>query len=197
MNDFTSVPVAAVTSVARSNIDPNNSVTVTFSIDPCGPSFPETIIVSGNHPTLGIDLHYDVDRHRYQIGKMDPCISPYQLPQWKSCIHYVYILSIDTVSTHTVDNVRLVVSEARSANIKSVVVAFAKDDAPHCLSVVFLPQLYFNQLWIMKGHIANTVLAVVHKTIMGPKFNRRTLQKQVDWKEWLVAEFIIAGVIKW
>jgi hypothetical protein len=42
----------------------------------------------------------------------------------------------------------------------------------------------------MRGHIDNTVLAVVHKAIMGPKFNRRALQKQLDWNDWLVAEWI-------
>jgi hypothetical protein len=34
------------------------------------------------------------------------------------------------------------------------------------------------------------VLAVVHKAITGPIFNRRTLQKQLDSKEWLAAEWI-------
>jgi hypothetical protein len=42
----------------------------------------------------------------------------------------------------------------------------------------------------MRGHIANTVLAVVHKSIMGPKFNRHTLHQQLDWKDWLAAEWI-------
>jgi hypothetical protein len=42
----------------------------------------------------------------------------------------------------------------------------------------------------MRGNITNTVLAVVHKAITGPKSNHRTLQKQLDWKDWLAAEFI-------
>jgi hypothetical protein len=42
----------------------------------------------------------------------------------------------------------------------------------------------------MQGHITNTVLAVVHKTITGPKFNCRTVQKQLDWKDWLEPEWI-------
>jgi hypothetical protein len=39
----------------------------------------------------------------------------------------------------------------------------------------------------MRGHIDNTVLDVVHKVITGPKFNRRMLQKQLDWNDWLAA----------
>jgi hypothetical protein len=42
----------------------------------------------------------------------------------------------------------------------------------------------------MKRHIDNTVLVAVHKAITGPKFNRRTLQKQLDWNDWLAAEWI-------
>jgi hypothetical protein len=42
----------------------------------------------------------------------------------------------------------------------------------------------------MRGHIDNTVMDVVHKAITGPKFNCRTLQKQLDWNDWLAAESI-------
>jgi hypothetical protein len=71
MNELTSAPVAVITSVSASDIDRNSSVTVTFSTNPFGQSFPETIIVYGIHPTLILVLHYDVDRRRYQIIKMD------------------------------------------------------------------------------------------------------------------------------
>jgi hypothetical protein len=81
---------------------------------------------------------------------------------------------------HTIAYIGLVISEARTAGRTSIVVVFTKDDAPNCLSAVGLSQLYFEQLRIMRGHIDNTVLAVVHKAITGPKFNRRTLQKQLD-----------------
>jgi hypothetical protein len=60
-NEFTSAPAAVIASVSESDIDRNISVTVTFSTDPFGQSFPETIIVYGIHPTLGLFLHYDVD----------------------------------------------------------------------------------------------------------------------------------------
>jgi hypothetical protein len=85
---------------------------------------------------------------------------------------------------------KLVPPDARAAGHPYIVVVFTKDDAPNCLSVVGLPQLYFDQLRIMIRHIDNTVLDVVHKAITGPKFNRRTLQKQLDWNDWLAAEWI-------
>jgi hypothetical protein len=190
MNEFTSAPAAVIASVSASDIDRNRSVAVTFSTNPFGQSFPETIIVSGIHPTIGLVLHYDVDRHRCQLIKMELGTPSHRLPQWKSRLRSAYILSVDTMSVHTIADIGLAISEARAAGRPYIVVVFTKDDAPNCLSAVGLPELYFDQLRIMKRHISNTVLAVVHKAITGPKFNRRTLQKQLDWNDWLAAEWI-------
>jgi hypothetical protein len=187
MNEFTTAPVAVIASATASDIERNISVTVTLSTDPFGQSFPETIIVSGIHPTLGLVLHYDVDQHRCQLIKMDLGTPSHRMPQRKSHLRSAYILSIDIMSVHTIADIGLVIYEARAAGCTSIVVVFTKDDAPNCLSAVGLPQLYFDQLWIMRGHIDNTVLAVVHKSITEPKFNRRTLQEQLDWNDWLAA----------
>jgi hypothetical protein len=157
MNEFTSAPVAVIASVSASDMDRNSSVTVTFSIDPFVQSFPETIIISGIHPTLGLVLHYYVDRHRCQLIKMDLGRPSHRLPQWKSRLRSAYILSIDTMSIHTITDIGLVISEGRAAGCPSIVVLFTKDDAPNCLSTVGLPQLYFDQLRIMRRHIDNTV----------------------------------------
>jgi hypothetical protein len=186
-NEFTSAPLAVVASVTISDIDRNKSVTVTFSTDPFGPSFPETIFVSGIHPTLGLALHYNIDRHRCQLLNTDPGTPLHRLSQCKSRLRYAYILSIGTIPVHTITDVRLIIYEARSSNRSSNIVTFTKDDAPNCLYVVGLPQLYFSQLQIMRGHIDSTVLTVVHKAFTDPKCNRRTLQKQLDWKDWIAA----------
>jgi hypothetical protein len=190
MNEFTSAPVAVIASVSESDIDRSSSVAVTFSTNTFGQSFPETIIVSGIHPTLGIVLHYDVDQHRCQRIKMDLGTLSHLLPQCKSRLCSAYILSIDTMSVHTIADICLVISAARAARRPSIVAVFTKDDAPNCLSAVGLPQLYFDQIRIMRRQIDNTVLDVVHKAIAGPTFNCRTLQKQLDWNEWLAVEWI-------
>jgi hypothetical protein len=179
MNEFTSAPCAVMASVSTSDIDRNTSVTVTFSTDPFIPYFPETILVSGIHPKLGHYLHYDIDIHRYQLIIMAMGTPWHRRFQWKSSLRSVYSLSIDMMSVHTVADVRLVISEAST-----------KDYAPNCPSVVGLPQLYLNQIHIMRRHIDNTVLTVVHKAITGPKLNHRTLQKQLSWKDWLATEWI-------
>jgi hypothetical protein len=115
MNEFTPSPVAVIASATASDIDHNSSMTVTFITDPFVQSFPETIIVSGIHPTLDLVLHYDVDQHRCQLVKMDLGTPSHRLPQWKSRLHYAYVLSINTMSVHTIADVGLVISEARAA----------------------------------------------------------------------------------
>jgi hypothetical protein len=190
MNEFISSLFSVITSVSMSDIDQNKCVTVTFRTFPFGPYFPETILVSGIHPTLGLDLNYDINRHHCQLISMAPGTPSHRLFQWKSCLRYAYILSLNTMYVHTLADVRLIISEARLAKSTSGIITFTKYDAQNCLSAVGLPQLYFDQLSITRGHITNAFLAVVHKAITGPKFNRRTLQKQLDCKDWLAEELI-------
>jgi hypothetical protein len=146
LNDFMCSPGAMIASAATSDIDRNNSVTVTFITDHVGSNFPDTIIVSGIYPIIGLDLQYDVDRHRCQLVKMDPGTPSHRMSQWKSRLHYAYILYINTMSVHTIADIRLVIAEACLANRKSIIVAFTKDDSPNCLFAIGLPQLHFDQL---------------------------------------------------
>jgi hypothetical protein len=141
MNDFISTPAAVIASVSASDIDRNSSVTFTFSSDTFGQSFHETINVYGIHPTLGLVLHYDVDRHRCQLIKMELSTPSHRLLQWKSRLCSVYILSIDTMSVHTIADIDLVISAARASSRPSIVVVITRDDAPNCLSAVGLSQL--------------------------------------------------------
>jgi hypothetical protein len=64
LHEFTPALVAVATSLAiksrplhGSNVHHNDGITVTFS--------PETISVSGIHPTLGLDIRHDMDRQRF------------------------------------------------------------------------------------------------------------------------------------
>jgi hypothetical protein len=79
---------------------------------------------------------------------------------------------------------------ARQASHTSGIIFFTKDKTRNSVSAVGLPQLYFDQLRAMNAHIAQTILAVVHKAITGPKFNRRSFKKQLDWNEWRDSEWV-------
>jgi hypothetical protein len=185
LHEFTPAPVAVTASVAASSrplhasdVHSNDGITVTFSTDPFGPSFPETIPVSGIHPSLGLEIQHDMDRQRCQLVAMTPGTPSHRLPQWKSRLRHAFLLSVDTSTVHTILDVHNAIALARQAAQTSIVIVFTKDEAKNILSAVGLPQLYFDQLRVMQAHFGHIVQAVVHKAITGPKFNRRSLQKQ-------------------
>jgi hypothetical protein len=59
--------------------------------------------------------------------------------------------------------------------------------AQNFLNAVGLPQLYFDQMNVMNGHIANAIQNFVNKAVTGPKYHRRL---QNDWAQWQAAEWI-------
>jgi hypothetical protein len=190
-------PVAVAASLAASSrptrgsdVHCNDGITVTFRTDPFGPSLPETIPVSGIHPSIGLEIRHDMDRQRCQLVAMMPGTPSHRLPQWKSRLRHAFLLSFDTTAVHTTSDVHQAIALARQAAQTYVVIVFTKDEAKNNLSAVGLPQLYFAQQRVMKAHIAHTVQAVVHKAITGTKFNRRSLHKQSDWPEWRDSEWI-------
>jgi hypothetical protein len=165
-------------------------MTVTFSTNPFGPSFSETISVLGIHPTLGLDIRHAIDRQHCQLVAMTTGTPSHQLPQWKSRLRHAFLLSVDNTAVYTISDVHQSIYLARQAAQTSVFILFTKDEANNSLSAVGLTQLYVDQLRVMKAHIAHTVQVVVHKAITGPTFNRRSLQKQSDWPEWRDSEWV-------
>jgi hypothetical protein len=79
LHEFTPSPIAVAASLVASSrplhgyvVHRNDGITVTFSTDPFGPSFPETISVSGIHQSLGLELRHAMDRQRCQLVAMTP-----------------------------------------------------------------------------------------------------------------------------
>jgi hypothetical protein len=120
LHEFTTAPLKVAASLATtsrplhdSDVHCNDDITVTFSTNPFGPSFPETIAVSGIHPTLGLDIQHDVDRQRCQLVAMKPGTPSHLLPQWKSRLRHAFLLSVDSTAVHTISDVQQTISLAR------------------------------------------------------------------------------------
>jgi hypothetical protein len=147
LHEFTPAPVAVAASVTTSSrplhasdVHRNDGITVTLSTDPFGPSFPETIPVSGIHPSLGLEIRHDMDRQRCQLVAMTPGTPSHRLPQWKSRPRHAFLLSVDTAAVHKISNVHKAIALARQAAQTSIVIVFTKDEAKNTLSAVGLPQ---------------------------------------------------------
>jgi hypothetical protein len=98
MNEFTTTLLEVAALITASDIARSDGITVTFSTHPFGPSFPEMISVSGIDPTLIFNLHYDTDRHRYQIIKMDPGTPAHRIPQCRNGA-FIFTMLLFSVST--------------------------------------------------------------------------------------------------
>jgi hypothetical protein len=131
-----------------------------------------------------------MERQRCQLVSMTPGTPSHQLPQCKSRLRHAFLLSVDSIAVHTISDVQQAISLARQAAKNSAIIVFTKDEAQNSVSAIGLPQLYVDQLRVMKAHIAHTVQEVVHKAISGPKINRRSHQKQADWPEWRDSEWV-------
>jgi hypothetical protein len=197
LHEFTPAPVAVAASVAAkscplhdSDVHRNDGIMVTFSTDQFGPSFPETISVSGIHSTLGLDIRHDTYRQRCQLVVMTPGTPSHRLHKCKLRLRHAFLLSVDTTAVHTILYVHQAIALAHQAAQTYVVIVFTKYEAQNSLSAIGLPQLYVDQLCVMKAHIAHAVQAVVHKAITSPKFNHRSLHKQSDWPEWCDSEWV-------
>jgi hypothetical protein len=121
---------------------------------------------------------------------MTPGTPSHRLHQWKLRLRHTFLLSVDTTALHTISDVHQAIALARQDVQTSVLIVFTNDDAKNSLSAVGLPQLYFDQLRVMKAHITHTVQAVVRKAITSPKSNRLSLHKQYYWPEWRDSEWV-------
>jgi hypothetical protein len=134
LHEFTPYPVTVAASLAASSrprhgsdVHRNDGTTVTFSADLFGPSFTETISISGIHPSLGLELRHSMDRQQCQLVAMTPGTPSHRLHQWKSRLRQAFLLSVDTTAVHTISDIYQAISLARQAAQTSVVIVFTKD----------------------------------------------------------------------
>jgi hypothetical protein len=121
---------------------------------------------------------------------MDPGTPSHRIPQWRSRLRHDFVISIDQVHIHIIDDALQAISKTRQLENKTVVSALTKDYAQNCISTVSFPQLYVDHLRVMNWHILHAALAVFHKAVTGLKFNRGNLQQQLNWNEWQDAKCI-------
>jgi hypothetical protein len=109
LREFTPAPIIVAASLAAtsrppddSNVHHNDGIMVIVSTDPFGPSFLETITLSGIHPTLGVNVRHDVDRQSFQLVAMMPGTPSHRLPQCKSRLRHAFLISVDSTAVHTI-----------------------------------------------------------------------------------------------
>jgi hypothetical protein len=193
-------PTAAAAARAALPFSPDELGSVEFSLDPFGPSFRETVDITGTpHPTTGFVLHDDPDRHRPRITDCTPGTKAARIPRWRSRLRFGYVLAIDGQSVNTTTDVIHAIAKARQQNRPNCQFTVTFDELKHTTTQDGVPQLYFDQLNVIRDHLTDIKLAHDHlsdalqMTTGGrlhavQKFTRRTLEKRDDWPDWAASE---------
>jgi hypothetical protein len=77
-----------------------------FSCDPFGPSFDEPILLQGLHPTAGLELVADTARGHPRLRNCLSSTPAARIPLWRSRIRHAFLLAIDGLPVHSIDDVQ-------------------------------------------------------------------------------------------
>ena len=165
-------------------------MSIELSGNPFGPSFIESIPLSGIHPTAGLELQLDSLRGRLRLLGCLPGTPAARISRWRSRLRFAYILSVNAIQILTLTDFEQTIATLRSTKSTTCDVCLTFDEIRNNLSASGLPQLYFDQLRDIR-HIndslrhpsqSNTVIPSAHR------LTRKSLQTQSDWTEWLASE---------
>jgi hypothetical protein len=115
----------------------------------------------------------------------------HKIHNWRSRLRHAYILSISSRAVFTLQDICQAVAQARQLSLPTCVITFTFDDVVNTLSHAGLPQIYFDQLHVMQGHIDQAKFAAVnHININAPRLRRNNLLSSPTWPAWQDAEFL-------
>jgi hypothetical protein len=182
LSEFVAFPAAAVARLqVEDDVSSLDVMSVEMCDDPFGPSFSEPLGVSGVHPTAGLCLQFDSDRGRCRLLDMARGTPAHKLVRWRSRLRHAHVLAVEGAQVRVTADISAAVRAARDKHLASVQVTFAFDDVVNSLNHAGIPQLYFDQLRVIRRHI--------RAAAAGPKLSRRKLMLQTDWPAWEAAEF--------
>jgi hypothetical protein len=169
-------------------------MSIDFSDDPFGPSFLETVPLSGSHETAGIETRFDSSRGRLQITHLLPGNAVSRIPRWRTRIKHAYLLTLNDIDIVDLPSFETTVAQMRAAatdpSSLTAVLKLTFDDAINTLSASGLPLIYFDQLRHI--HDINRDLRLSKRLLayaaVSHRLTRRGLQSQPGWTAWLLAE---------
>ena len=185
--DTSSISLFSAAAVAAPEV-----MSIAFSDDPFGPSFLETIPITGSHPSAGIETRFDASRGRLQITHLLPGNAVSRIPRWRTRIKHAYILALNGVDIPDLPSFVKQLSTLRNASSSepTAVLKLTFDEAINTLSASGLPLLYFDQLRHIHGinrdlRLSKRLLAYA---AVSQRLTRRGLQSQPGWVDWLRSE---------
>jgi hypothetical protein len=174
-----------------SNVIRYDAMTIELCGNPFGPSFDEPIPIAGLHSTAGLPLQFDPDRGCCQLTSMQTGTPAHRIHTWKSRLRHTFILRIDGKDVTSIIGITHDIRDARLLLAPNSVATFTFGEIVNTLNHAGLPQLYFDQMRDIQGHLNNIQRPTINQVIASsPCLTRRKLKQTPEWPEWLAAEHV-------
>jgi hypothetical protein len=116
-------PFAASATIGQPDItgfpDRDAIASLEFSCDPFGPSFDEPILLQGLHPTAGLELVADTARGHPRLRNCLSSTPAARIPLWRSRIRHAFLIAIDGLPVHSIDDVQQAIATVRQSPTSS------------------------------------------------------------------------------
>jgi hypothetical protein len=103
------IPLAAAATIRQPAItgfrDRDAIAPLEFSCYPFGPSFDEPILLNDLHPTAGLELVADTARGHPRLRNCLSSTPAARIPLWRSRIRHAFLIAINGLPVHTIDDV--------------------------------------------------------------------------------------------
>ena len=114
--------------------------------NPFGSSVDITILLKGDHPTLGLDLVHDDDNNRITLASCISSTPAARIPRWRSTLRHATIVAIDHVPINTIDDIKSSITSSRSSSAKHTTITFMPLEHVNIRPDTNIPQIHFDQL---------------------------------------------------
>jgi hypothetical protein len=109
------------------------------------------------------------------------CNPSARIPQWRSLICPAFLIAIDDLPAHTIDDLPKAIATVRQPTCQTARSTFTHDEVRNNLTAQGVPKLYFEQFYRIRDHLDDIRSPKTHKLA------RRALT--ADWPEWEASNY--------
>ena len=91
-------------------------MSIELSGNPFGPSFVESIPITGTHITAGLEVQFDPIRGCLCLLSCTPGTPAARISRWRSRLRFAYILSVNDVPVSTITDLVSAIAHARTTS---------------------------------------------------------------------------------
>ena len=137
---------------------PHTPIEFELSSNPFGNSVDVSILVKGDHPTLGLDIVHNSDNARLTLQSCTASTTAARIPRWRSTLRNGIIIAIEDTPVETIADITTIIASSRASTTKSLRFTIIPVEHVNIRPDNNVPQINFDQMNIMshQHHAART-----------------------------------------